>query len=399
MESSLKFGTICAKESKPNVTTKPHVLPIFSTSSFEFENIQQGIDIFSGKEVGHVYARYGNPTNEAVAEKIAQLEAYGCVAEASAMMTSSGMSAISTLLLALLQSGEKILSEGNLYGGTTELLRKILHPIGLESVFVNLQDLNAVEHALQTDPSIRLIYFETPSNPGLDCVDIQSICTLAKRYNCYTVADNTFCTAYIQQPLRYGTDFVIHSTTKYLNGHGNSIAGVIIGQDRQLMKEKVWTAMKLLGSNCSPWEAWLTHNGMKTLHLRMEKHSSNALALAEYLEQHPSVSKVNYPMLTSHPAHELAKQQMKLGGGMLSFELKGGLQAGMEFMKRLQFGSLAPTLGDVDTLVLHPASMSHVSIPREMRLINGITDGLIRISTGIEEEVDIIGGIGSALGG
>ena len=198
----------------------------------------------------------------------------------------------------------------------------------------------------------------------------------------------------LQKPFAHGVDFIVHSTTKFLNGHGNSTAGVVIGLDKDLMRKGVWKAMKLIGTNCSPFEAWLTHNGIKTLALRMERHCSNALALANFLEKHPSVAQVNYPGLTSHPDFDLAQNQMPHGaGGMLSFELKGGLDAGIECMNRIKFCTLAPTLGDVDTLILHPASMSHLSVAKEIRLQNGITDGLIRVSVGIENPADIIADI------
>ena len=287
------FSSICVKESKEHRTTRPHQLPLYATSSFEFEDIRQGMDIFTGKKTGHVYGRYGNPTIEAVAEKIAHLETHGLDIEAMGIMFSSGMSAISTLLMACLQSGDKILSQGNLYGGTTELLLSVLEPLGLGTVLCNLQDLSQVEEQLKSDPAIKMIYFETPANPTLACVDIAELTALAKRYHKYTAIDNTFCTPYLQQPFRQGVDFIIHSTTKYLNGHGNSIAGIVIGRDVTFMKDHVWKTMKLLGTNCNPWDAWLTNNGLKTLHLRMAQHSSNALQIAQFLDAHPQVTKLS----------------------------------------------------------------------------------------------------------
>ena len=397
MKPSIDFASLCVKETHEHRTTDPHILPIYATSSFAFEDIQQGIDIFTGKEKGHVYGRYGNPTIEAVADKIARLESYNTQVDAAAILFSSGMSAIQTMLLACLKSGDKILTQGNLYGGTTELLTKVMGPFGVETLFTNLQDLDQVESMVKADPSIRMIYFETPANPTLACVDLEGLGKIAKQYDRYSAVDNTFCTPYLQQPLKYGIDFIIHSTTKYLNGHGNSIAGVLVGRDPEFMQQKVWTTMKLSGTNCNPFDAWLIHNGMKTLELRMIRHSENAMALAEYLEAHPKVERVNYTGLSSHPDHELAQKQMRLHGGMLSFELKGGLDAGVEMMKRIEFCTLAPTLGDVDTLILHPASMSHINIPKEMRLRNGITDGLIRVSVGIESVKDIIEDLSNAM--
>lgn len=391
------FNSKCVKEVKPPVTTQSHILPIFPTSSFVFESIEQGMDIFTGKEEGHVYGRYGNPTIEAVAQKLADLEVYGSDMEASGIMVSSGMSAISTLFMSALKAGDKILSQGNLYGGTTELLQKIFKNLGIEPIFTDLQDLGQVEDILKSNPEIKMLYFETPANPTLACVDIAALSQLGKKYNVLTAIDNTFPTPYFQRPLLLGCDFVIHSTTKFINGHGNSIAGVIIGKDKSFMKDKVWTAMKLAGTNCNPWDAWLTHNGLKTLTLRMDKHQENAQKLAEFLASNDEIKTVNYLGLEDHSDHELAKKQMTGFGGMMSFELKGGLDRGIEFMKKINFCVLAPTLGDTDTLILHPASMSHKNVAKEMRERNGITDGLIRISVGIESAEDIINDINQAL--
>lgn len=394
----MHINSLTVKERPDNRTTAPHVLPIYATSSFAFDDIDQGIEIFRNIESGHVYSRYANPTVDTVAAKIADLETHGLDMEAWAIMTSSGMSAISTLLMGLLKVGDKVLTQGNLYGGTTELLTAVFGRFGVETVLTDLRDPAAVEAALQRDNKIRMLYCETPANPTLACVDIKLLADLARRHGAWSAIDNTFSTPLLQQPFAQGVDFIIHSTTKYLNGHGNSTAGVIVGRDKDAMRKHVWRAMKLAGTNCSPFEAWLTHNGMKTLALRMERHCSNALALAEFLERHPAVERVNYPGLPSHPDHALAKQQMRNGfGGMLSFELKGGLDAGIKCMNRIKFCTLAPTLGDVDTLILHPASSSHLNVAKEIREQNGITDGMVRVSVGIEAIEDIVGDLESAL--
>ncbi len=394
----MKFDSLTVKEHPENRTTAPHVLPIYATSSFDFEDINQGIEIFKNIESGHAYSRYANPTVDTVAAKIAALEAYGLGFEASAVMTSSGMSAIATLLLGTLRSGDKVLSQGNLYGGTTELLKSIFGQFGIKTVFVDLRNLELVERSLQADKAIKMLYCETPANPTLACVDIAALSNLAHQHGALCAIDNTFATPVLQQPFALGVDYVIHSTTKYLNGHGNSIAGVVIGRDQESMRKGVWKAMKLVGTNCSPFEAWLTNNGMKTLSLRMERHCANAMALAKYLESNPAVERVNYPGLASHPDHALASRQMRGFGGMLSFELRGGLDAGIACMNRIRFCSLAPTLGDVDTLILHPASSSHLAVPKEIRQQNGITDGLIRVSVGIENVADIVADLEQAIG-
>jgi methionine-gamma-lyase len=260
----------------------------------------------------------------------------------------------------------------------------------IEIVYADLGDSDQVDTILKGDESIRLIYLETPANPTLACIDIATLVSIAKKHKRWTAIDNTFATPYLQKPLLHGVDFVIHSTTKYLNGHGNSIAGVIIGQDGDLFRSHIWNTMKLTGANCSPFEAWLVYQGMKTLALRMDKHCSNAMLIAHTLENHPEVSVVNYPGLASHPQHEVAKKQMKAFGGMLSFELKQGYEKALSTMNNLKFCSLAPTLGDVDTLILHPASSSHLRVAPALRKQAGISDGLIRVSVGIEDPQDIL---------
>lgn len=392
----MNIDSYLVKESKDKVTTKPHVLPIYASSSFVFDNIEDSIDVFKGDKEAHKYSRYGNPTIDAVAEKIAQMAVYGSDNEAFGLLTSSGMSAISIALTSFLKAGDQVLSQGNLYGGTTELLNKIVSKSGVETIFTNLQDLNNVEDVLKANPKVRVCYFETPANPTMACVDIEAITRLCKEHGVITIADNTFCTPYLQQPLLLGTDVVIHSTTKYLNGHGNSIAGIIICKD-PLHQKALWTTLKLVGSTSNAWDAWLLNQGLKTLSLRMDRHSANALALAKFLEQHGRVKRVNYNGLTSHPDHNLACKQMKDFGGMMSFEIDGSVQDGIDFMNKLEFCTLAPTLGDVDTLILHPASSSHLNVDKEIRERNGITDGLVRISVGIENINDIIADISKAL--
>lgn len=395
----MHIDSICAKEVKDHKSTRPHILPIYPTSSYAFESIDEGIDIFTKKKKGYVYGRYANPTIDSVAEKLASLETAGTNTKATALMFSSGMSAISTMVMGLLKSGDKILTQGNLYGGTTELFVKIFEPLGIETILTDLHDLDKVEDLLKADSKIKMLYFETPANPTLACVDMAGLAGLAKAYDCYSAIDNTFATPYLQQPIRHGVDFVIHSTTKFLNGHGNSIAGALVTPhvEQTGMGGGIWNALKLVGTNSNPWDAWLLHNGMKTLALRMDRHCQNAMTIANFLETNSKVEKVNYCGLTSHPDYEIAKKQMTGFGGMLSFELKAGLQGGIRFMNAIEHCTLAPTLGDVDTLILHPASMSHLNVAKEIRMRNGITDGLIRLSVGIEHAQDIIDDLGQAI--
>ena len=394
----LNINSICSRElHQPPKEIRSHQLPIYPTSSFRFDNIEQGIDVFSGKRDEHLYSRYGNPTVDAVADKIALLEGYGLDIQAKAYLSSSGMGAISTVLLALLQKGDKVLAPQDIYGGTTYLLRDVLTTLGIEYLTADFKNIEELEQIVKKDKSIKVLYFETPTNPTLSCVNIQDVCSIAQEYQRKTVFDNTFCTPIIQQPFQYGVDFIVHSTTKYLNGHGTSISGAIVGRDAMLMKEFVFKRMILLGTNCNPFDAWMINNGMKTLAIRMERHSQNALQIAEFLQNHPKVKQVNYPGLVTHPDYELAKTQMRQFGGMLSFELIGGFESAIKFMNAVQMCTIAPTLGDVDTLLMHPASMSHLKIPKDIREKHGITDGLIRISVGIEAVEDIIADLEEAI--
>lgn len=397
MASKIQFSqeTLCVKEYEDKINTRPHQLPIYATSSFVFGDMHESVEFFSGNKNAYAYGRYGNPTIDTVAAKIADLEAYGTGVNAWGLMTSSGMSAISTVVQALLKNGDKILTQGNLYGGTTELFVKILSRAGVEVVFTDLTQEDRVEDILKNDRRIRLLYFETPANPTLACVDIRNLAALARKYGVTSCIDNTFCTPVIQQPLIFGVDIIIHSTTKYLNGHGNSIAGAIVGIDKDA-RQKIWTTLKLAGGTCNPFDAWLVNNGLKTLSLRMIRHSTNAGLLADFLSSHPKVVRVNYTGLADNPFHQTARKQMKYFGGMLSFDA-GSKEKALRCLDKLKLCCLAPTMGDTDTLVLHPATSSHINVSKEIREANAITDGLIRVSVGIESPEDIIGDFNQAL--
>ena len=396
MSKKISIQSLCVKEYKDSKQIHPHQLPIYATSSFTFDNIEESVGIFKGDKDGYVYSRYGNPTVDVVAQKIADLEAYGTGLNAYGFLTSSGMSAISVLMMALLKSGDTILTQEDLYGGTTELFLKVLTNLGIKIQFCNFDDLASVEHHLQTNRDIKMVYFETPSNPVLRCIDLYAIAKLARKYGVWTCVDNTFCTPVIQQPLGQGIDFVIHSTTKYLNGHGNSVAGIIVTHHEKL-RNQIGMNLKLIGSTCNPWDAWLINNGLKTLYLRMKQHSENAGKLAAFLSGHQKVKKVNYNGLKDNAYHEIASKQMKYFGGVLSFEIDGNAQKAFEVINKFEHCTIAPTLGDVDTLILHPASSSHLRIDRAVREANGITDGLIRVSVGIEAIEDIIQDFENAL--
>lgn len=367
-----------------------HQTPIYATSTFVFDSAEQGMRRFSGQEEGYIYSRWGNPTMTEAEEKIAALETCGLPVKAKGILHASGMAAITTLCLATLKAGDKVLTHFSLYGGTHELITTVLPQLGIMPVFDDMHDSNKVEEILKKEKGIRLLYLETPANPTLRCVDIEALTQLAKKYNILVACDNTFATPYLQQPFQYGVDFIIHSTTKYLNGHGSAIGGILLGRDTEFMKSTATKKHRLLGGNANPFDAFLLTQGIKTLELRMQRHCENAAGVAAFLQSHASVAKVNYEGLVSHPDFSIAKKQMKQPGGMLSFELKGGLQAGIDFLNQLQMCTRTVSLGTVDTLLAHPASMTHYSVPKEEREKAGITDGLIRMNVGIENLPDII---------
>ncbi|HQV78125.1 MAG TPA: aminotransferase class I/II-fold pyridoxal phosphate-dependent enzyme [Chitinophagales bacterium] len=396
------FHSICVKDPLIDGLSS-HVPPIYATSTFAYENLETAFDFFKsgGKTEGvYTYSRLGNPSVRFVGEKIAALEAYGIEgANYFGMLFSSGMAAISAAIMANVKAGDKIITQGNLYGTTNELMVSLLKDFGVETIYADLKDLNFVEDAIINDEKIKLLYIETPANPTLDCYDLDGLAAIAQNQGIITIVDNTFATPYVQQPLKYGIDFVVHSSTKFLNGHGTATSGVVVGKNEEAIYKKVYGIQKMVGAVCSPFDAYLLNNGIKTLPLRMEQHQKNAMELALFLEQHIAVKKVNYLGLNNHENHQLAKDQMRGFSGMLSFELKGGMQAGMDFMRGIQFCTLTATLGTADTLVTHSASTSHVNVPQEQRLQYGITDGLIRVSVGLENIEDIIADFEMALNG
>lgn len=374
-----------------------HQTPIYASSTYVFDTAEQGMRRFSGEEEGFIYSRWGNPTITEAEEKIAALETFGLGIEAKGILHASGMAAISTLMLSTLKPGDKIITHFSLYGGTDELVTKILPAFGITAVIADLRDTNKAEQLMKSDKAIKLMYLETPANPTIQCVDIEELSRLAKQNGLLVACDNTFATPYLQQPFRYDVDFIVHSSTKFLNGHGTAISGILLGKDIELMKAKVTKLHRLLGSNSNPFDAFLLIQGIKTLEVRMERHCHNAMEVAGFLEEHNAVAKVNYTGLTSHPDHYTAMKQMRHPGAMLSFELKGGLQAGIDFMNKLKMCVRTVSLGTCDTLLSHPASMTHYSVPKEERKKYGITDGLIRMNVGIENIQDIISDLDQAL--
>lgn len=380
-----------------------HITPIYATSTFVFDTADQGMERFESTDKEFIYSRWSNPTFKAAEQTIAALEAFGLTnadgspLELKALLHASGQAAMATMFLSNLQAGDAVLSHYSLYGGTYELMHKVLGQNGITIYIADLRNAATLEAELKAHPEIKLVHIETPANPTIQCIDIEVTAKIAKQYGKIVTVDNTFATPYLQQPFRYDVDFVFHSTTKFLNGHGTAIGGVLLGRDIQFMKTKAWKWHALLGGNANPFDAYLLISGMKTLEVRMDRHCHNAMEVASYLEQHPNIEHVNYVGLPSHPDYHTAMKQMRHPGPMLSFELKGGLEAGKQFINKLQMCVRAVSLGTVDTLISHPASMTHYSVPREERIRFGITDGLIRMSVGIENIADILNDLEQAL--
>lgn len=397
------FSSLAIHGNESKHPNHAHITPIYATSTFTFDTAQQGMERFEGKQEGYIYSRWGNPTFTDAEKVIAAMESFGLHNEdgtpmqLKAILHASGQAAMTTMFLANLKAGDKILSHYSLYGGTHELMLKVLAESGIETVIADLGNINIVEETIVNNPGIKLVHIETPANPTLACVDIEAVTKIAKQHGLIVTSDNTFATPYLQQPFKYGVDFVFHSTTKFLNGHGTAIGGVLVGRDIDMMNGKVTKWHRLLGGNSNPFDAFLLLQGLKTLEIRMDRHCSNAMAVADYLNSHPAVLKVNYTGLSSHPDFEVVRRQMKQPGALLSFELKGGIEAGKRFIDKLQMCVRAVSLGTVDTLLCHPATMTHYGVAKEERERFGITDGLIRMSVGIEGIDDILNDLKQAL--
>ena len=363
--------------------------PIFQTSTFVFKDVAQGAARFAGEEDGYIYTRLGNPTITALEKKISCLEG-----GEDAAACGSGMAAVSAAVMALVGQGDHLVHSAALYGCTFALLQEVLPRFGVTATGVDTADLEAVKNAIR--PNTKVIYIESPSNPTMRLTDIKAVAAIAHNHGAKVIVDNTFMTPYLQRPLALGADVVIHSATKYINGHGDVVAGLVIA-DRETMKDIKITTLKDIGGVMSPFNAWLILRGLKTLPLRMDRHNSNGLTVAKFLENHPSVSKVYYPGLASFEQHQLAKKQMSGFGGIMSFELEGGYEAGLRLMNGVKICHLAVSLGDVDTLIQHPASMTHAVLPEEARLAANITPGLVRLAVGLEDVEDIIADIEQCL--
>ncbi|KLU60744.1 methionine gamma-lyase [Peptococcaceae bacterium CEB3] len=385
------FGTLAIHGTHRKNPAGALATPIYQTATFVFDSAEQGGKRFAGKEDGYIYSRLGNPTNAELEEKVALLEgAEACIS------TASGMGAISALMWTVLRAGDHIVAAKTLYGCTFALLNHGLTRFGVEVTFVDATDPENIRQAMKENT--RVVYLETPANPTLEISDIRAISSIAHRNpGCMLVVDNTFCTPYLQQPLALGADAVVHSATKFLNGHGDVIAGFVAGGKELIDQVRLVGVKDMTGAVLSPFEAFLLLRGLKTLEVRMDRHCSNALAVAKVLEGHPAVERVYYPGLESFAQHDLAQKQMRLPGAIIAFEIKGGVEEGKAVMNNVHLASLAVSLGDAETLIQHPASMTHSPYTEEERRQAGISDGLIRLAVGLETVDDIIMDLKQAL--
>jgi len=381
--NQLAFATRCIHAGQtPDPTTGAVMMPIYATSTFAQES--------PGVHKGFEYARSQNPTRMAFERCIADLEG-----GSAAFAFSSGLAASATVL-DMLEHGSHIVASDDLYGGTRRLFEKVRRQsAGLDITYVDLGNADAVKAALR--PNTRLVWVETPTNPLLKLADLEAIAQVSREHGTLLVADNTFASPWVQRPLEFGFDIVVHSTTKYLNGHSDMVGGVVVVGQNQEVREKIAFLQNAVGSISGPFDSFLALRGLKTLSLRMERHCTSALRIAEFLEAHPQVDGVIYPGLTSHRQHELAKRQMRGFGGIITARIKGGLEGATRFLERCQLFTLAESLGGVESLIEHPAIMTHASVPPQVRAELGIDDGLVRLSVGIEDADDLIQDLRSAL--
>ena len=386
----LKFSTLCVHGSGGfDPATGAVGKPIYQTSTFAFDSAKAGAEIFLGEREGYVYTRISNPTQNAFEKEMAFLEG-----GEAALAFGSGMAAISSVVLSFCRSGDNFVASDTLYGGSHQLFAETLPRLNIQANELDATDLKNVEKAI--NDKTRLIYIETPANPTLSIIDIRGCAKIAHKHKIPLVVDNTFATPYFQRPLALGADVVVHSATKYIGGHGDTVAGVAVGKQDYIMDLRM-SILRDMGGIISPLNAWLLVRGLKTLALRMEKHQKNALRIAKYLQFHPKVKSVMYPGLKTHPQHELAQSQMSGFGGMIGFEVKGGRKGGETLMDAVKLITLAVSLGDVDSLIEHPASMTHSTYKTEDLEAVGISESLVRLSVGIEDVSDIIDDLSQAL--
>ena len=384
----MKFETLAIRIQTERTKEREHSTPIFPTSSYVFNDAEQMRALFSEEEKGNVYSRYSNPNCTELETKMAVLEG----AE-RAFCTASGMAAVFSSIAALVKSGDHIICSKAVFGSTLNILNKYFLDWGIETTFVDPDFPETWDAAVR--PTSKILFLETPSNPAVNIIDLEWAGQFAEKHNLILNVDNCFATPYLQQPIKYGAHIVTHSATKFIDGQGRVLGGIVAG--REDLVDQIWRFARLTGPALSPFNAWVLSKSLETLAIRMDRHSSNALKLAQFLEQNDQVLRVNYPFLPSHPKYQIAIRQMSQGGGILSLEVKGGIEQGRNFLDKLKMASLSANLGDSRTICTHPASTTHAKLSEEERLSVGITPGLIRISCGLEHIDDIIEDVSQAL--
>ena len=384
-----KFETNAVRTQLERSQFLEHSSPIYLTSSFVFEDAEDMRASFAEEKERNIYSRYSNPNSSELIEKVCRMEG----AE-DGFAFASGMSAVFSTLAALLDSGDHILSARSIFGATHGVFNKIFPKWNISHSYFRIDELDSIDKLVK--PNTKIIYAESPTNPGVDILDLEELGKIAKKQNLILVIDNCFASPYLQQPVKFGADLVIHSGTKLMDGQGRVLAGITVG--RKDLIDKIYRFSRTTGPSLSPFNAWVLSKSLETLAVRVDRHCENALKLAEFLEGHEKVNWVRYPFLKSHPKYEIAKKQMKAGGCVVAFEVKGGLEAGQKFFNSIKLLSLSANLGDSRSIVTHPASTTHSKLSPEERAHTGITDGMVRVSVGLEHIDDIIGDIGQALG-
>ena len=394
-----QFSTAAIHAGEIHDAQGAHVTPIYQTSTFTFANMAAVEAYASGEANSYIYTRGGNPGRTALAEKLAALEGYNLQQQGQAVTAeifSSGMAAISAALLGVAQAGDHVIAQSVLYGSTDHLVAELMPQYGIGTSRVPGLATEALIRELEAHPNTTAVYLETPANPTMSLVDIAATAEIAHAHNARLIVDNTFATPALQRPLELGADVVVHSATKYISGHGTIIGGAVVSRDLALMEEKIVPMIRYLGGVPSPFDCWLTNLGLKTLPLRMERHCANAMQVARFLEEHEGVTAVHYPGLESFPQHDLAQRQMDDFGAMIAFEV-ADYDAATRLLDRVRLCTLAVSLGNLDTLIEHPASMTHSGVDPEIRRQTGISDGLIRLSVGLEAAEDIVADLEQAL--
>jgi O-succinylhomoserine sulfhydrylase len=387
-EQEFGFETQAIRTQLERTQFQEHSVPLYLTSSFVFEDAEDMRASFADEKDRNIYSRYSNPNTNEFIEKICKMEG----AE-SGFAFASGMAAVYSTLAALLNSGDHIVSASSVFGATHSLFVNYFPKWGIETSYFDIDKPETIESFIK--PNTKILFAESPTNPAVDIIDLELLGNIAKKHNLILIIDNCFATPYLHQPIKWGAHLVVHSATKLIDGQGRVLGGITVG-DAELI-QKIYLFSRLTGPSLSPFNAWVLSKSLETLAIRLDRHCENALKVAEFLESHPNVNTVKYPFLKSHPQHEIAKKQMKLGGNIVAFEIKGGLEAGRAFLDKIKLCSLSPNLGDTRTIVTHPASTTHSKLTVEERLAVSITDGLVRVSVGLETVEDVIADLKQAL--